>query len=227
MVIAAAFTVVAGLVLWRASVRPQRSLVESVSSPRESSQVEELKTELSRLQRRLNHNERTTGLLAERVEAGSTSSSTAPSPPSGEEGSEAALPARPRRPTLEQQTARFEKHFANLDALRGDQRDPALEAKFRELLTSDAALKFASLAKLKIEELSCGNQFCRVSLDFGDPSVTRLGQREMQIQLAPLSAGATIYSDPETSRLYAYFATGDQRLPDFPVLEEVALDDSK
>jgi hypothetical protein len=218
---AAAVVALVALVAWRGAGRPSKPVVTGVSAP--TSKLAELQAELSRLEGRLARNERTADDLTLRVGSAATTTSGTPVAARPDDVEEAAVPVRPPRPSLEQQVARFEKHFANLDALRGVERDPTLETKFRELLTNEAALKLGSLTKLKIEEISCGNRFCRVDVHFDDPGVARLGQTEMQIQLAPLSSGATIYMDPGTSKLHAYFATGDERLPGLPSLEETAL----
>jgi hypothetical protein len=45
----------------------------------------------------------------------------------------------------------------------------------------------------------------------------------MSLQISSMSKGTTIYTEPGTGRIHAYVATGQQRLPDFPSVEEVAL----
>jgi len=147
--------------------------------------------------------------------------SEAAAPPSGE----SAEPVRPPHPTRAQQVARFERHFSELDAMRGNAPDVDMERKLRGLLTDSSAQKLSSLNKATIERVSCGNQLCRVDLNFKEAGNARMGQTELQIQLATVNHGATIYVDDDSGQLHAYFNTGTAEFPPFPGLEEVTSPD--
>jgi hypothetical protein len=128
-------------------------------------------------------------------------------------------------PTVEQQMTRFYQHFTRLDGLRGPRSDGQLEREFRKLLTSPEAARLPALSQAKIDRVDCGNEFCRLQVSFQDHAAARLGQSELQIQVGPLSRGATIYVEPNGSRVHAYFATGKATLPPFPDSEVIPLQD--
>lgn len=222
VVTAAALIAVVGVVFWLRSERPKvasaKPRVQQVSS-----ELAELRDEVSQLRSRLERSEGASERLTERIGSAAMASSSAAPNSAPVDAEEELRRARAARPTLAQQIARFEAHFANLDALRGDQRDAPLEGKFRDLLTNSVASQLTALPKAQIQEISCGNEFCKVDLHFADLGDVRMGQTEMSLQLSSMSKGTTIYTEPGTGRIHAYVATGQQRLPDFPTVEEVAL----
>ena len=199
-------------------------------SASDKNELEELRAHVSRLQNRVSNNEQAVGSLALANKAavlGAAPSAAASGESAADESNlgEGTEPPRPPRPTREQQTARFERHFSELDAMRGTAPDVDMERKMRGLLTDSAAQTLTVLPKATIERVSCGNQLCRVDMSFKEVGNVRLGQTELQIQLASMNHGATIYADDDGGRLHAYFNTGSAEFPPFPALAEVAPSD--
>lgn len=217
--------VLGGAALWN-SHRPS----PKVLSAAEKTELEELRAHVSRLQSRVANNEQAVGTLAWANKASATSaapSGVANGKSAADEATpgEGAEPPRPQHPTREQQTARFERHFSELDAMRGTAPDVDMERKMRALLTDGSAQRLSVLTKATVERVSCGNQLCRVDMTFKDVGSVRMGQTELQIQLASLNHGATLYANDETGELHAYFNTGNAEFPPFPPLADVAPSD--
>jgi hypothetical protein len=214
-----------GAVLWNSHKPASKAF-----SATDNKEIEELQAHVARLQARMSNNEQTVGTLAwanKANAAGAVPSAAASEESAAGESSpgESAEPPRPPRPTRAQQTARFERHFAELDAMRGTAPDVDMERKMRTLLTDSSAQKLTVLTKATVDRVSCGNQLCRVDMSFKDAGSVRLGQTEMQIQLASLNHGATIYADDDTGQLHAYFNTGNAEFPAFPSLADVTPSD--
>jgi hypothetical protein len=212
--------VLGGAALWSSHAPASKRL-----SSADKNELEDLRARLSHLQNRVNSNEQAVGTLAlARAAAQGTAPSAAASADNAADGAapgEGTEPPRPPRPTREQQIARFERHFSELDAMRGAAPDVDSERKMRTLLTDPSSQKLTVLPKATIDRVSCGNQLCRVDMSFKDVSNVRLGQTELQIQLASMNHGATIYVDDDTGQLHAYFNTGTAEFPPFPALADV------
>jgi len=176
--------------------------------------VAELREQLGSLQRRLALDEESTVALSRSVERETVLPATQASK---SESDQPKTPSAP--PTIEQQTQLFKAHFSNLDVLRGTVPDRALEAKVRDVFRRGGEGDVGRLNEAKIDVVACGNQFCRVEVVLPDSGSVRLAQSQVQIQLATVANQMTIFSEPGSTRLLAYVATGQRQLPDFPRLD--------